>query len=194
MSDIDWVLDKAPLSIIEPLVVSDVGPNVSRTGSSSKTCTFYSRPGGCRSGSACPFQHVPFSTSHFTDKKDGQQQQQVCVFFARGRCKVGASCKFLHGELPDVAFGRHKNTKDGGECGVLTEHEFIAANGNNPVDAVEGEETVERVVEKEKIEVEKEASTFASGKKREISLVAAASSVLDKYSMRKLAKKVKGGE
>lgn len=77
-----------------------------------KVCSFYGRPSGCRSGDGCKYLHVPvdsvsLSQAEIQIQLSNSKRNEPCVFFARGRCKAGTKCAFLHGELPEVAFARY---------------------------------------------------------------------------------------
>jgi len=186
---IGWVLDKTPAS--EPqhpeVVHSQPGSRTTR-----KICTFYSRPGGCRGGDACLFQHVDGAVDEHAlqraqvspglplpqqKQQQQQQQQQVCSFFSRGRCKAGAACAFLHGQLPEVALSRHAST--GVEAGARAEAEAATQEPKEVEEQEQQEEGGARVGDKRK----NPATTTAT---------ATAAAVLEKYSMRKFAKKVGG--
>ncbi len=82
---------------------------------SKKPCIFWSKPGGCKNGSKCPFLHSaahtlpkrePAITSHYKQQQLDNKVQEVCVHFARGRCRAGNLCRFLHGELPEPLLSR----------------------------------------------------------------------------------------
>ncbi|KAJ9465522.1 Zinc finger CCCH domain-containing protein 8 [Diplonema papillatum] len=109
---------------MSPCVVrhGDKGSNVRDTheASSSKSCTFFSSPAGCKKGSSCPFTHTtPVSGTparlHPWDVQHGNKESNVadtreasspnnCTFFSKSctffsspaGCKKGSACPFTH--------------------------------------------------------------------------------------------------
>ena len=69
-------------------------------------CIFWSKPSGCKNGSRCPFAHSLASEPKGSQLAQQPKQYEVCIHFARGRCRAGVDCRFLHGELPHTVLSR----------------------------------------------------------------------------------------
>jgi len=89
---------------IQPPSPTAVAPTVPRVSASSITfCKFEMSPTGCRFGAACHFKHMRppnslpptpvYSTGYPLNAMNGPQK---CIYFARGNCNVGDSCRFAH--------------------------------------------------------------------------------------------------
>jgi hypothetical protein len=59
-------------------------------------------PTGCRFGAACHFKHMrppnslPPTPVYSTGYPPAMNGPQPCIYFARGNCNVGDSCRFAH--------------------------------------------------------------------------------------------------
>lgn len=91
--------------IIQPPSPTAVSPIIPRVVAPSVVtfCKFEMSPTGCRFGAACHFKHMRppnslpptpvYSTGYPPAAMNGPQQ---CIYFARGNCNVGDSCRFAH--------------------------------------------------------------------------------------------------
>lgn len=59
-----------------------------------EVCRFFASPSGCRSGSSCRFYHPGGSANN--SASNTPRDAQTCIYFQRGFCQFGASCRFSH--------------------------------------------------------------------------------------------------
>lgn len=83
-------------------VTSPPKPSAAAGGTSQEVCRFESGPGGCRFGAGCRFKHnfppssssAPSAAPVATNGPPGSKPR--CVFFAKGTCQFGDSCRNGH--------------------------------------------------------------------------------------------------
>ena len=93
------------------------------SGHLTKHCIFFSKLAGCKNGKSCRFIHDPeqlfvkggvdeIAKSRGSNPRELEVSEakggELCVHFARGRCRAGDHCKYVHDtNLPDVEYSRN---------------------------------------------------------------------------------------